>query len=383
MLLAKIGTGAAVGAAVLLGATSAFAAGSWSVVAAPPSGQNGLLTGVSATSDTDAWAVGSSNAAATGLGAKPVMDHWDGSAWSQVSTPATGYNTNSLAAVSASSATDAWAVGRSQPSRYTFYPMAMHWNGSAWSVAPSFAGALAGQIGVGVTDISPTDAYAIGGHLGSAPAGRVAQWNGTTWSNVSVPLPDNNNLASDLYAISSDGPNDVWIVGTYELQVSASDLATETYSLHWNGSAWSIVSMPPAPGTDPNFHYLLNGIHANSPTDVWAVGESVNAAVSGSAQTLIEHWNGTRWSIVPSPSPGTGAVLTGVTSGWAVGYDTASTGQVQTLTLNWNGTAWTTVPSPGASVLLSVAATPGSSTVHAVGYSGTSGALNPFALRNS
>lgn len=391
MLLARIGTGVAVGAAVLLGATAAFATGGWTAVAAPPSGQNGLLTGVTSTSDTDAWAVGESNAAANGVGAKVVVDHWNGTAWSQVSTPATGYNTNSLAAVSASGATDAWAVGRSQPSRYTFYPLALHWNGSAWSVAPSFTSALAGQIGVGVADISATDAYAVGGHLGSASSGRVAHWNGTTWTNVTVPQPDNDNLASDLYAVSADGPNDVWIVGTYELEISASDLADETYSLHWNGTAWSIVSMPLEPGTNPNFRYVLSAVQANSPTDVWAVGDSVNEAVTGSAQTLVEHWNGTQWSIVPSPSPGSGATLTGVTTSnasndvWAVGTDTVA-GQAQTLTLNWNGTTWTTVASSnattGASVLLSAATTPGASTVHAVGYSGTSGALNPFALRN-
>lgn len=393
MILHRIGTGLAVGAAVLLGATTAFAAGGWSIVAAPPSGQNGILDGAAATSDTDAWAVGESNAASTGLGAIPVIDHWNGAAWSPVSTPATGYATNSLAAVSASSATDAWAVGRAQPSRYTFYPLGLHWNGSAWSVAPSFATALAGQVGVGVADLGPTDAYAIGGHLGSAHTGRVAQWNGTTWTNVTVPLPDNDNLASDLDAISADGPNDVWIVGTYLVEITSSDYAEETYSLHWNGSAWAIVPMPLEPGANHNFEYVFNAIQANSPTDVWAVGQSVNVAVTDSAQTLVEHWNGTQWSIVPSPSPGSSAELTGVTtdnaanSVWAVGYQTsASTGVAQTLTLHWTGAAWTTVASPsattGPSVLLAAATTPGAATVQAVGYSGSSGAYNPLALEN-
>ena len=96
---------------------------------------------------------------------------------------------------------------------------------------------------------------------------------------------------------------------------------------------------------------------------------------------------------MPSPSPGQGASLTGVTTSnasnsvWAVGYDQIpGTTTEQTLTLNWNGTAWVTVSSPnasvGSSVLNSVSTTPGASIVQAVGVSGVYGANNPFALQN-
>jgi hypothetical protein len=252
---------------------------------------------------------------------------------------------------------------------------------------------LLSKIGLGVADISPTDAYAIGGHLGSAHNGLVAQWNGTTWTQLTVPLPKNNNMLSDLNAISADSPDDVWIAGNYEFEVNPSDFANETYSLHWNGSAWSIVPMPLEPGTNPNFEYVFNAIKANSPTDVWAVGEAFNAAQYGSGTTLIEHYDGKAWSIVPSPSPGTGDVLTGVTTSnasnnvWAVGYYTpAGSSVAQTLTLNWNGNAWSTVASPngstGSSVLSSVAATPGAGIVQAVGYTGVYQALNPLVLQN-
>jgi hypothetical protein len=342
MLLSKIGLGVAVGATLVLGAGPALAGGGWSIVPAPPTGQDANLSGVTTTSDTDAWAVGYCCAAPNFLGAIPIIDHW---------------------------------------------------NGTAWSVSTSFASALSGQIADGVADISPTDAYGIGGGLGSAHTGLVAQWNGSTWTRVTVPLPDNNNLASNLDAVSADGPNDVWIVGTYYLEVSPTDEANETYSLHWNGSSWSIVPMPLEPGTNPNFEYGLGAVKANSPTDVWAVGESFNAAVSGSGQTLIEHYNGTKWSIVPSPSPGTNATLTGVSTSnasknvWAVGYYTPTgSSTAQTLTLNWNGSTWNTVASPngstGSSVLSSVATTPGAAIIQAVGYTGVYQALNPLVLQN-
>jgi hypothetical protein len=115
MLVSKIAAGVAVGAAVALAASSAVAASGWTVVPAPPTGRNAVLVGVSSTSDADAWAVGSQNGAAgTGIGAKPLIDHWNGVIWSQVATPPTAGNTASLAAVSASSSADAWAVGHTQ-----------------------------------------------------------------------------------------------------------------------------------------------------------------------------------------------------------------------------------------------------------------------------
>jgi hypothetical protein len=394
MFPSKIGAGVAVSAALALGASPALAASGWTIVPAPPAGQNASLLGVSSTPDSDAWAVGSENGRpSTGVGAKPLIDHWNGTAWSQVATPATPQSTASLAAVSASSPTDAWAIGRDQTNRSNFQSLAMHWNGTAWTVSPSAATALSGQIGIGVADISSTDAYAIGGHLGSAHTGELAHWNGTNWTNVTVPQPTNSNFASDFDAISADGRSDAWVVGTYMLEVNPSDFATETYTLHWNGTVWSAVLMPLVPGTNPDNEFRFSSIKANSPTDVWAVGDSFNAAVNGSGKTLIEHWNGTAWSIVPSPSPGNNANLTGVTTSnasnnvWAVGYDTVpGTTQLQTLTLNWNGTAWVTVASPnastGSSVLDSVSTTPGAAIVQAVGDSGVTGSVNPSALQN-
>ena len=391
MLLSRIGAAVAVGTAVVIGASPALAATGWTIAPPPPTGQNAAFTAVTTTSDSNAWAVGSENAELNGVGAKALIDHWNGSAWSQVATSATPGNTASLAAVSASSTTDAWAVGRTQVNREDFEPLALHWNGAAWSVSSSAATALAGQIADGVTDISATDAYAIGGGLGSANTGLVAQWNGTAWSRVTVPQPSSDGLNSNLDAISASGPNDVWIVGTYEDEISSTFFPNETYSLHWNGSTWSVVPMPLVGSSNVNAFFQFNSIQVNSPTDVWAVGD--RGVTDSSSSTLIEHWNGKAWSIVPSPAPGSGSDLTGVTTSnaandvWAVGlYDPTGSAQGQTLTLNWNGTAWVTVASPNASsgfsVLDSVATTPGAAIVQAVGASGASGATNPLAMQN-
>jgi hypothetical protein len=385
--------GVTVGVALMLGVSPAPAASGWTIVAAPPTGHNANLAAVSSTSASDAWAVGSQDGRpGTGVGATPLIDHWNGTVWSQVATPPTPLPTASLAAVSASSPMDAWAIGRTQINRSNFTPLALHWNGTAWSVSQSIATALGGQIGDGVADISPTDAYAIGGGLGSAHTGLVAHWKDSSWTRVTVPQPDNNNLASNLNAISADGPNDVWIVGTYYLLVNPNEMQIETYTLHWDGSAWKIVLMPLVNPSNVNNEFHFNAIKANGPSDVWAVGGKFVAGQVGTGATLIEHWNGTAWSIVPSPSPGSDANLGGVTTSnaansvWAVGADTVpGTTRLQTLTLNWNGTAWVTVASPNAAVgssgLASVSTTPGAAIVQAVGFSGVYGALNPLAMR--
>ena len=132
-------TVAAAGTVLILGAGPALAAGGWAIVAAPPTGQNATLTSVATVSDSDAWAVGyRSGSAFTNVGAKALIDTWNGTAWSQVAAPATPGNTALLLGVSASSATDAWAVGRTQINKSSFEGLALHWNGTAWSVSPRF-----------------------------------------------------------------------------------------------------------------------------------------------------------------------------------------------------------------------------------------------------
>jgi hypothetical protein len=115
-------------------AAPAAAAVGWTSVSVPPTGNNTELNGMSARTSTDAWAVGVQFGAAGQTPPPPVAYHWNGSAWSLTATPSLGVNAG-LNAVSASSASDAWAVGFTLPSGYRVrQPLYEHWNGSAWSV---------------------------------------------------------------------------------------------------------------------------------------------------------------------------------------------------------------------------------------------------------
>lgn len=388
-----VAAAAAVAAALMLAAGPAAAAGGWTAVAAPPSGQNAFLVAVASTSDSDAWAVGSvGGAATTNLGSKALIDHWDGTGWSRSAVPAIADPTSALNAVSASGPGDAWAVGQMRRQRYQFLPLALHWNGTAWSTVD--IGALGSTEVLGVADISPTDAYAFGSLTHN---GQAAHWDGTAWTTFSPPQPANNNMGATLRAISADGPDDVWMVGSALEQIGADAYQNEPYSVHWDGRAWTLVPMPAVGSGNVNAVNTLYGLKANSPTDVWAVGTAGVIDSVGSYSTLIEHWNGTAWSKVPSPTVGTDALLHSVTTAnassdvWAVGEDVVpGTARRQTLTLQWNGSSWAVVPSPNAgglsTTLSSVTTTPGASVVHAVGYSdagsSTVPVFNPFAIRN-
>ena len=92
---------------------------------------------------------------------------------------------------------------------------------------------------------------------------------------------------------------------------------------------------------------------AVSTADVWAVGDA-----GGNGQALIEQWNGTSWSVVASQNPSTstntfhGVAVVSANDIWAVGdFIDNTTFTFQTLIEQWNGTSWSVVPSldPSAS----------------------------------
>ena len=150
-----------------------------------------------------------------------------------------------------------------------------------------------------------------------------------------------------------------------------------------NGAKWRAIK-----GSSPNPGNPLRGVVALAPDDVWVVG----ATGSGPAlQTLAEHADGSAWTVVATPNHTDSELdwledvtAIGPADLWAVGYwQSASDGNLRTLVEDWDGSAWTVVPSPNVGVILNelfgVSASPDGD-VWAVGErSGTSG-TNLFTL---
>jgi hypothetical protein len=174
----------------LVMAGPASAAAGWSVVSVPHTGNNTELNAMSARTNTDAWAVGTQFGAAGQTPAPPVAYHWNGSAWSLTATPSLGLNAG-LNAVSASGATDAWAVGFTIPAgtddRVALYE---HWNGTAWSIVPSPTPGAYPTLNA-VAARSASDVYAVGFNEpsvnGGVQQGMILRWTGSKWSADTDP----------------------------------------------------------------------------------------------------------------------------------------------------------------------------------------------------
>src|SRR5258708_36121734 len=94
--------------------------------------KGGVLTGASFVSAGESWAVGS-NSSAT-VANRTLVERFNGSAWSLVTSPNQGSGNNSLNSVSMIPGAG-WAVGYAQNG--PFQPLALHWNGTHWSVTSS------------------------------------------------------------------------------------------------------------------------------------------------------------------------------------------------------------------------------------------------------
>ena len=234
------------------------------------------------------------------------------------------------------SANDIWQVG---------FAITGHWNGTVWTaVAP--AGNYVALSGVAA--VATNDVWAVG----SAPDptdefyNAVAEhWDGSAWSIVPVPNGSTNangHTSSQLVSVAAISPNNVWAVGYTSTSVNTSSFQG-TLIEHWDGSNWTIV---PSPNPRNSYQNTLTGIAVIAANDIWAVGYTLTT----NNQTLTMHWNDSKWSIVPSPNGPYGNWLFGATAlasnnVWAVG---ASNNQGNTLILHWNGSSWSAVPSSNA-----------------------------------
>ncbi len=303
----------------------------WSVVPSPNGPGGSKLYGMSCVSATDCTAVGSSN----GSPGQPLIESWNGTSWSVLPSPHRNKTHDVLEGVSCVSATDCTAVGYAQGNART--TLIESWNGSAWSIVPSPNKAGTSNTLYAVSCVSASDCTAVGdGTL-------IESWNGTAWSLM--PSPDPGSLANTLYDVSCVSASDCTAVGYYGNVGGHPRTLVES----WNGTAWSVIPSPNKVGTFNG----LEGVSCVSASDCTAVGARSS---SSGVTTLIESWNGTAWSVVPSPNKASannelvGVSCAAANACTAVGDDAKVSGPARTLIESWNGTAWSIVPSPNKGV---------------------------------
>ena len=175
-------------------------------------------------------------------------------------------------------------------------------------------------------------------------------WDGSSWSVSPVPVPA-GTVSSSLNGVSCDSSTSCTVVGEY---FNSSDVES-TLTEHWDGSTWSVR---PSPNPLNAVGSELNAVSCASATRCTAVGDDTRS--DGTDQILAEHWNGSTWSLqaTPIPAGATHSLLDAVScrpaaSCMAVGWYTDSSNTEHTLAEHWGGTSWTiqaTVGAPNAAL---------------------------------
>ena len=123
-----------------------------------------------------------------------------------------------------------------------------------------------------------------------------------------------------------------------------SGVTHKAFALRWNGSKWSIVKSPTLPNGKA---FTLAGESCPSAKSCFAVGGAEFQAFPGA---VVARWSGTTWSAadlgVPSYGSLTAVSCSSPSSCFATGTDIGASAELKTVVMRWNGTRWTRVPSP-------------------------------------
>jgi hypothetical protein len=274
----------------------------WTAFPAPmiKGDNNSFLQGVVAISPTLAWAAGN---VTDGAHPGQVIERWDGSKWSLFPGPKFGKKDRAdVFAMTSSSANDVWAIGSLvNLGTGSVSPLFEHWNGTAWTAT---TGESSDEFLFGASADAANDAWAVGFNGSDNIETSAMHWDGTNWKRVATPnVGEGTNKLNAVLALA---PNDVWAVGFSTTVAPPKEAAKLTLIEHFDGTKWAVVPSPNVGPNSANQSNRLLGLTANSANDIWAFGSYFAADGSGHQMTLLLHWDGTSWTIAPSPSPSKG-----------------------------------------------------------------------------
>jgi hypothetical protein len=237
--------------------------GSWSEDAEVPTTQH--LRDVCIISETDIWAVGLAG----------VINHFDGTAWTQFASPV-GVG---LEVVWARSATEVYAAGASGT--------IMRYDGESWVV-------IASETTANLRDVfgfPGGDVWAVG------VGGTIMRKGALAWGQTVIDPKVYEDGTEEYYVTNLHGvwgaaPDDVWAVG------EAGDI------FHYDGESWTFFE-------DAAFGITLRAIYGLAADDIWAVG----------SEGHMLHYDGEAWEVWDTGSVATLYDITGDDNGnvFAVG----------------------------------------------------------------
>jgi hypothetical protein len=307
----------------------------WTIQPTPnPSQGGGFLSGVACPSASSCTAVGGSNAGT-------LAERWDGTRWAIQPTPnPTGAQFAFLNAVSCASVSACTAAGAYINSSGTFQTLAERWNGTRWAIQPTPNRAGGQNFLIGVACTASSACTAAGQSINSSGTFQTLaeRWNGTRWAIQPTPNPT-GAASSVLGSVSCTAPSACTATGTS---------ANRPLAERWDGVTWRIQRTPSPAGGG-----FLAAVSCPSAAACTAVGARTDS-LGNPTGTLAEQWNGTSWTIQPTPNPAgePGTALFGVsctarTFCMAVGTSFDSSGFPTGLVAEqWNGRQWQLQPVP-------------------------------------
>jgi len=350
----------------------------WSLVSPPSPGTQSLLDSVACSSATSCEAVGSYSAA--GVSVHALAESWDGTSWSVDSSPSPGTDTE-LLSVACTARASCMAVGvtGSPGGRRAFAELR---RGSSWAVVPVPTPGSPSALQA-VVCAAPNSCTAVGSSSTSTsalPAALVESWDGNRWSVVQTPSAA-GSVESELNSVACASSTTCMAVGTFNTTGDIEDQENFTLVEAWNGTSWSVVPSP-----NPGILSGFVSIACPSPTACIAVGAYSPTADPYVAddQSFVEAWGGTQWSIVPSPRLGAryvsalqAAACASPDRCLAVGYSAlrARPGEHRHLIESWDGSSWSVAAGPATNGVLKTVACPSTTSCIAVGAGAAGRAL--------
>ena len=175
----------------------------------------------------------------------PILEYWDGARWHAVRAPFGPHDP--FADFTATSGSDAWAVGSYRSRRSPFSrPLAAHWNGSDWQIAPvpNRAGKQRDSYFMDVVAVRSNDVWAVGqSWWGAKTAALLEHWDGQNWQVMPGAAPQIEGGAG--LAVANDGT--AWAIASS---------SCDNIVLRWNSDVWAVSSHPQDRSLDPHLPNL-------------------------------------------------------------------------------------------------------------------------------
>lgn len=352
-------TVAALGAALLLTPASQAAGGTWQPVTLPAAAQDWTLTDVAIDTSGHAWITGQQ-------GGRALVEHDDGGGWarSYLARAALGSNGTKLWSVATTGGgSQVFAAGAIQTVDSSDRTLVVHWAGDGWRRMGSRNRPGASDL-YGITARSATDVWAVGSSSDNGfetTSTLIEHWDGQSWRIVRSPDPDQSQNELTHIAAGRDGA-----------LFAAGHTSTGTLLVRRVHGRWRTVATPTPSGYTGTY---LEGLAVRSAHSVWLAGYGQRSS-DGASRPLVEHWDGSRWTVYRVPNVPPDSYLSDVAVGGgrvvAVGTsfnDFGSNGIVE----QFDGHAWSVVATPGSDASGLNAVSSGQVRALAVGTSFTGG----------